>query len=310
MPNYDDDGFDLGVGEVQAVYRYSPSLRVMGLAALFFGVCAAIGFYAFLKEGNIVLLLCAFGSIGFVVAAFVMAVRGLVRPQRLVIGDRGLRVPESRLHMREIVILYEDLGGAVLYESHSQRFLDLHHPEGSQTLARSMMSHRGFEAIVATVRRMTHFQDIRDAPSVKGVVPRLWLSVQSHFRSLRFALQILTVAVMFSFCGGPMYLVSRLMDTLPGRAPVFVSVAPVGAVVLGVQSLSDDRSSWLNRIYVLIGVIGALLVLSMNVWLLTQWSSAGQRPDRFLLISGAVVGFLCEPIYLLLARRFLMNSSR
>jgi len=149
---------------VEREYEYKPKWALILLCSGFFGICAVVlGLKAFKNDRGLNIsgilelspenakgfywVLCWL-SVGFVVAAGVLAVTRLWLRQRVAFTQSSILLPRSRWSSEEIVIDYEAITGLSTSAVAGQRFLHLRHRGGKQTITASLLpSKAAFEEV-------------------------------------------------------------------------------------------------------------------------------------------------------------------
>jgi len=119
-----------------------------------------------------------------------------------------------------------------------------------------------------------------------------------------FRLGAIKLAALLSFCGGPM-LAHEL--TKPHAHPFLaflLAFLPVGLMAWGAVSLEAGDFTRPERIYVALGVLGAVATFFLNVF--GAWHLLGhpRAPDDTLYALGILVGSVSTWLYLFVARRW------
>jgi hypothetical protein len=122
---------------------------------------------------------------------------------------------------------------------------------------------------------------------------------------------VVLVALLLSFCGGPLFIAGLLKPILPDKLIFLLTFTPLMIAGLGASSFLEltarkgvplYRSDWGTRA-VIAGVLCVGLVGLMNAFTIWQLVTGPPIADRSLVISGIVAGTLLSGVYLDLARR-------
>ncbi|MEL7368910.1 MAG: hypothetical protein AAFN74_08370 [Myxococcota bacterium] len=294
-----------GLGEVEASYRYAPSLGIMAGAGLLFGICAAIGLYKYGQDDDLVALMVGIAASCFVVLAALALFWGLLRPQRIVVGTQGLLVPQSRWSSREVIVRFSAIEAIDLQEISGQRMLTIRHLEGIFRLQNIMLPRGAFDILHATILRACGVDEFEliDEPS-SLVENDLWSRLQRRGYG-HIELFTLKILVLFSFCGGPLYLCDHLKAIAPNPWNFVIAFAPLAVMMYGALSFSDDTSERFSRIAVKVGFGGALILFVESFVALTATFYEPPRADGGLIATGSVIGLIACVLYIRLARLFL-----
>lgn len=136
-------------------YSYKPRAFTMAWAALFFGACAAFGFFLARTDTRDILidgLLVLRGhdavvfrwAIAIVSAMMCLGgvwgvVRAMTSRQTLTLDSTGLGMPKSAFSDALVTIPYATVTGLQHIQVKSQRFLTVRHAKGKVSIARSML---------------------------------------------------------------------------------------------------------------------------------------------------------------------------
>ena len=293
---------DLLAGRALECMRYRPGLGMVLLATGFFGGAAVFFWHLFRTgEGGWLMLPLLLASLGFVGMGLFAGVMGLLRPQQVVVYERGLALPVGawwKGHSR--VVLLADIHGLRVQKHSGQDFATLSTSSGPVSISRAMLPDReSFAHLLAFVQGAPWRQAAEErapwalarpgaaspAPPVPPALPwvdRTWGRL------------VLKVGALLAFCGGPL----RLSDTLKpvlGKDPAFaVAFAPIVLVLLGTFALAEEEPGWFARGLQLLGALGALAVAALGLW---AWVGVAQGParadDGLVLLGSALSVPLC-----------------
>jgi hypothetical protein len=120
-------------------------------------------------------------------------------------------------------------------------------------------------------------------------------------------LLLLKLAALFSFCGGPLVLADSLkahMDKDPAFAIAFV---PTVALIFGVYSLWEAVPNRWDDAMVILGALGATVLVGMNVFAVFELITSPERADGGLIKLGIAVGIVFVAYYAHASRRFFIS---
>lgn len=118
---------------------------------------------------------------------------------------------------------------------------------------------------------------------------------------------LLKLAALLAFVGGPLYVSDQLKTLLDQRLAFAVGFTPVGLVLMGTLALGDAQDT-IGRWFMRGGILGALLLLAQNGWLLQGLYVAHDSTTPGLHIVGAAGGSIAAVLYIRLARRWLADG--
>ena len=133
----------------------------------------------------------------------------------------------------------------------------------------------------------------------EGLTPRgmqLRLTGEPHMRLLAIKLTIL-----FSFCGGPLFIADLLKLTLGEVGAFAAAMAPVAIAGFCAFSLWD-HDPW-TKVAILAGLLAIAALALMNVLTIWQLATGPGHPNRDLIIVGIATGTAGSVAYALLAYR-------
>lgn len=108
---------------------------------------------------------------------------------------------------------------------------------------------------------------------------------------------LIKILALLAFCGGPLYVCDLLKPAL-GQDPAFVlCYGPVGLMVFASFSLMEDAPTAFAKAVVVVGAVGALIVLGMDVFTAWRLMSGPAYADRGLVSVGVPVGVLAVALY-------------
>jgi len=156
-------------------YDYKPNAGMMALGIVFFGACAAYGYYdattehrALLINGFIYLApdqatifrwIIAGLSLAFVLAGLLGLVQAVVGNQQLRLTDDAVVMPKSAFGSASVTIPYRDITSLSLMAVRRQRFLRLKTAGKTYTIAEGRLNRQTFETVcrlVAEGRERAH----------------------------------------------------------------------------------------------------------------------------------------------------------
>jgi hypothetical protein len=111
-------------------------------------------------------------------------------------------------------------------------------------------------------------------------------------------LLLLKLAALFSFCGGPLVLADSLKVHIDKDLAFVIAFLPSAALIFGVYSLwrATVRDLW-DTAMVLIGALGAIALISMNVFAILELAKGPARADAGLIELGIAVGTVLVAFY-------------
>lgn len=278
--------------------RYRPGLGMVVLPVVFFGGAAAF-FWHLIRTGEggwlVVPLLLA--SLGFVGMGLFAGVMGLLRPQEVVVYERGLALPVGAWWrgQRRVVLLAE-VHGLRVQEHSGQAFATLATVEGPVSLNRAMLPDRAtFDHLLAFVQgapwRQGNAAPLRRSAAAAAPAPVPWVDRMG-------GRLVLKLGALLSFCGGPLRLTDALKPEL-GKDPAFaIAFAPVVLVLLGTFALAEDEPGWLTRSLQHLGALAALTVAALGLWAWLGVAQGPPRPDDALVLLGSAASLTLCGLYL------------
>jgi hypothetical protein len=276
--------------------RYRPGLGTVGLASGFFGGAAAFFWYLIRTgEGGWLMVPLLVASLGFVGMGLFAGVMGQLRPQEVVVYERGLALPVGTWWKgnRRMVLLAE-VHGLRVQEHSGQAFATLTTADGAVSLNRAMLPDRAtFDHLLAFVQGATWRQGTAAhahegaAPAPPTLPPVPWVDRMG-------GRLVLNIGALLAFCGGPLRLSDALKPEL-GQDPAFaVAFAPVALLLFGTFALAEDEPGWFARSLQHLGALGAAVVAVLGSW---AWVGVAQGPargdDGLVLLGSAVSLPLC-----------------
>ena len=118
----------------------------------------------------------------------------------------------------------------------------------------------------------------------------------------------LKIALIISFCGGPMALIESLETLIYPRLAMVVGVAPLVALLFGGYSVKSATPDLLDRWFVFIGFMGAAVLIAMNLFGVYQLV-ASDRTDAVLLTAGIAIGAATSFCYAYMSIMFFRQSK-
>jgi hypothetical protein len=115
---------------------------------------------------------------------------------------------------------------------------------------------------------------------------------------------VLKIAAIFSYCGGPLFIVNRLKPHFNVGLAISITMLPVVLMVVGALCLDDDTRSRWSFAAVWAGRQGLYIVLGMHVYALWCFVDGIRVADQFLHYIGIAVGVAWSVAYLRAARRW------
>lgn len=116
---------------------------------------------------------------------------------------------------------------------------------------------------------------------------------------------LLRIAVLFSYCGGPLFISDVLKRRLgPGVVPFLITFLPVGVMVYGAFWLREDIGDRWARAFVWAGRQALYVVLGMHAYAVWCFAQGVRKPDQALHYIGIAAGVVWSVAYLHEARRW------
>lgn len=106
----------------------------------------------------------------------------------------------------------------------------------------------------------------------------------------------LKIGALLAFFGGPLVVVDLLRPHLPAPWDSVCAFAPVGLLVAGAASFTDEEQDAIDRFWMVVGTVGAVLLLGMNAFAIHHMET-NTSDDRGLRILGLLVGTPCALYY-------------
>src|SRR5262245_57009707 len=118
---------------------------------------------------------------------------------------------------------------------------------------------------------------------------------------------VLKVAALFSYCGGPLFIID-LLKPRPDVGTFVISFLPVGLMVVGALCLHDDTHSRWSHAAVWVGRQSLYVVLGMHAYAVWRFAHGVRVPDQSLHYLGIAVGVAWSVAYLRASRRWVSSA--
>lgn len=142
------------------------------------------------------------------------------------------------------------------------------------------------------------------APTVHAFLGGMMKGIMHAFRDAPWWLFALKLAALLSFCGGPLAVVDWLELHMDRNLALTIGLFPSVALIFGVYSLRSDPPDRWDDCMVLFGCIGAVTLVTMNIFGLQQLMVEPDRADGGLIKLGIAIGTLFVGYYAYASHRF------
>ena len=118
----------------------------------------------------------------------------------------------------------------------------------------------------------------------------------------------LKLALLLSFCGGPLALSDSLKGRIDGTLAFVIGFAPIVALVFGAYSVRTSYPDLWDKWMVWFGCIGAVALVAMNIFGVWQLTVTPDRADAGLIKFGIAVGTATAVYYAYASLTFFRNA--